>query len=139
MHEFPRPDHWLAHRVSYGETDAMGVVYNAEYLHLFERSRNEYLRQTGITYKEVEAKGFFAPVRQASCRYRRPIRYDDLIWIRGGVSLWGRASFTFVYEIYNEDKSILHAGGRTEHAMTHKDGRPVAVPDWFRTRCACPD
>ena len=33
----PEPSCWLEHRVSYGETDAMGVVYYANYLHFFER------------------------------------------------------------------------------------------------------
>ena len=44
---FPTPDVWLEHRVSYGETDAMGFVYHAEYLHIFERSRGAYLRSLG--------------------------------------------------------------------------------------------
>ena len=132
MRSFPNPEHWLAHRVSYGETDTMGVVYHAEYLHLFERGRNAYLRQAGIPYKEVEARGFFSPVRQASCRYRQPIRYDDLVWIRTGISLWGRLSFTFIYEIHDEERKLLHATGSTELAMINKEGRPVPVPAWFR-------
>lgn len=131
MSDFPLPEAWLAHRVSYGETDAMGVVYHAEYLHLFERSRNEYIRNSGVSYNEVEAKGIFVPVRHAECRYRRPARYDDLLWIRAGVSQWGRASFSFVYEIYNEDKTVLHATGFTEHAVVNREGRPVPVPEWF--------
>ncbi|MDR2503702.1 MAG: acyl-CoA thioesterase [Deltaproteobacteria bacterium] len=132
MTDFPAREIWLAHRVSYGETDAMGVLYHAEYLHLFERSRNEYMRNTGITYKEIEAKGFLAPVRQAACRYRHPVRYDDLIWIRAGISHWGRASFSFVYELRNEDKSLLMASGSTEHALVDKTLRPTPVPAWFR-------
>lgn len=132
MSDFPLPEAWLAHRVSYGETDAMGVVYHAEYLHFFERSRNEYIRNSGVSYNEVEAKGIFVPVRHAECRYRRPARYDDLLWIRAGVSSWGRASFSFIYEIYNENKTILHATGSTEHAVVNREGRPVPVPEWFR-------
>lgn len=132
MNAFPAPEAWLGHRVSYGETDAMSYMYYAEYLHLFERSRNVYIRMGGMSYKEVEARGFFAPVRRAECRYRRPARYDDELWVRAGISHWGRASFTFVYEVYNADKSFIHAEGATEHAMTNSAGRPVPVPSWFR-------
>ena len=78
MHDFPTPDVWLAHRVSYGETDTMGYLYYAEYLHLFERSRSEYIREMGMSYAEVERLGIMLPVREAQCRYRRPARYDDL-------------------------------------------------------------
>lgn len=123
---------WLQHRISYGETDAMGVVYYANYLHLFEISRNELIRTTGISYREVEAKGVFLPVRQADCRYRSPLRYDDLALIHGWISKWGRASLHFSYEIYSEDKSVLHATGGTQHALVGRNGRPVPVPDWLR-------
>ena len=39
---FSTPDAWLAHRVSYGETDAMNVVYYAEYLHYFDTLEFQY-------------------------------------------------------------------------------------------------
>ena len=131
MSDFPEKNVWLEHRVSYGETDAMKVLYHAEYLHLFERSRNTYIRSCGVSYKEVEAKGIFLPVRRAECRYRSPVRYDDLIRIHAGISEWKRASLIFVYEIYNEDKSVIHASGLTEHAVVGPDGKPVRIPDWF--------
>lgn len=131
MGDFPEKDVWLEHRVSYGETDAMQVLYHAEYLHIFERSRNAYIRHCGVSYKEVEAKGIFLPVRRAECRYRAPARYDDLIRVRAGVSAWKRASLVFVYEIYNEDKSLIHATGLTEHAVVDGRGKPVRIPEWF--------
>ena len=31
----------------------MGYLYYAEYLHLFERSRSEYIRQMGMSYAEI--------------------------------------------------------------------------------------
>lgn len=131
MGDFPEKDVWLEHRVSYGETDAMQVLYHAEYLHIFERSRNAYIRKCGVSYKEVEANGIFLPVRRAECRYRAPARYDDLIRVRAGVSVWKRASLIFVYEIYNEDKSLIHSTGLTEHAVVNAQGKPVRIPEWF--------
>jgi acyl-CoA thioester hydrolase len=132
VHDFPVPDIWLPHRVSYGETDTMGVLYYAEYLHLFERARNEYTRQYGMSYSVVEQRGIFLPVREAQCRYRAPARYDDLLHVRAGVSEWRRASFRFVYEIRDQDKTQLLAEGMTQHAVVDKEGKPVAVPPWFR-------
>ncbi|GFH62342.1 MAG: thioesterase family protein [Candidatus Desulfovibrio kirbyi] len=131
MHDFSTPCVWMPHRVSYGETDTMGVLYYAEYLHLFERIRSEYIRQCGMSYADVEKKGIFLPVREARCRYRAPARYDDLVRIRAA-SEWGRASLRFVYEIWNEDKTRLLAEGMTQHALVNAQSRPVAVPDWFR-------
>ena len=123
---------WLAHRVSYGETDAMNVVYYAEYFHLFERARNEYIRARGMTYKQVEERGIYLPVREAQARYRFPLRYDDLIHVRAVISEWRRASVLFEYEIYNEDKTAVATTGKTLHACVNREGRPVPVPGWLR-------
>ena len=133
MHtNFPASDVWLSHRISYGETDTMGVLYYAEYLHIFERARSEYIRCRGMSYSEVEARGILLPVREARCRYRAPARYDDLVQVHAGISEWGRASLVFVYEMWNEDKSVLLATGSTQHALVNREGRPTAVPDWFK-------
>lgn len=132
MHDFPSSGAWLAHRVSYGETDAMGIVYYAEYFHFFERARNTYIRSHGMSYTEVEARGILLPVREAQCRYRTPVRFDETIWVHAAISSWGRASLKFVYEIFSEDKKTLLATGMTQHAVVNREGRPVALPEWLR-------
>lgn len=130
--EFPTPHSWLKHSVSYGETDAMGVVYYAEYLHFFERSRSLFIRERGMSYAEVEERGIYLPVREASCRYRIPAHYDDQLNIQVGISEWKRASIKFLYNIYKGDQNSLVATGFTEHACVNKEGRPVRVPEWLR-------
>ena len=129
---FPAPEAWHEHRVSYGETDTMGVLYYAEYLHIFERSRNNWIRSFGISYKSIEDQGLILPVREANCRYRQSARYDDLVQIRTGVSEWGRASLTFAYEMYDESRSTLLATGFTQHACVDKSFKLIAMPEWFR-------
>jgi len=128
---FPQPSCWLAHRVSYGETDAMGVVYYANYLHLFERGRGELIRNLGFSYSVVEERGIFLPVREASCRYLAPARYDDIIQIRTGLAAQSRASLSFTYEITNHDKTRVLTRGATQHAVVDAQGRPVRVPEWL--------
>lgn len=110
----------------------MGVMYYAEYLHLFERSRSEFIRRGGMSYADVERKGILLPVREVQCRYRSPARYDDLVFIRTGISEWRRASLRFVYEIWTDDKRRLLAEGMTVHAVVNPEGKPVGAPDWFR-------
>ncbi len=109
----------------------MGYLYYAEYLHLFERSRGEYIRSLGMSYAEAERRGLMLPVREARCRYRRPARYDDLIYIRCGLSGRKGASLSFVYAVTAEDRETLLAEGMTEHACTDPTGKPVRMPAWF--------
>lgn len=129
---FPTPEAWYRHFVSYGETDAMGVLYYAEYLHLFERARSLLMRERGMSYNEVERRGVLLPIREATCRYRAPSRYDDEILVRVGISEWRRASMVFVYEMYDADRSKLLATGATEHACVGREGKPFGVPEWLK-------
>ena len=128
MPEFPEPSIWFQHRVSYGETDAMSVMYYAEYLHLFERSRSEFIRAHGMSYATVEEREIMLPVREAQCRYKRPARFDDLLNVHVGISKWGRASMTFYYEVYDAEKKnpACHRIHRTR--LHEPDG----------TACPCP-
>ena len=130
--EFPDSDSWYSHFVSYGETDTMGVLYYAEYLHIFERARSFYIRERGMSYAEVEKHGIILPVREAQCRYRSSVHFDDEIFIRTGIEKWKRASMKFIYEVWNKDKTVLHATGMTEHAAVNLDGKPIRVPDWLK-------
>jgi acyl-CoA thioester hydrolase len=125
---------WYQHRVSYGETDTMGVLYYGEYLHIFERGRNAFIRAFGLSYTEVEERGLYLPVREARCRYRSPARYDDLLNLCSVMSGWRRASLVFEYRMFDESRSRLIAEGFTQHACVNRQGKPIAVPDWFRDR-----
>src|SRR6201996_7742116 len=70
-------------RVRYVETDQMGVVYYGNYFTWFEIGRIEFCRLAGFEYKQMETEDdSFIMVVGASCRYRRPAKFDDLLTIR---------------------------------------------------------
>jgi acyl-CoA thioester hydrolase len=60
------------HRVLYGDTDQMGIVYYANYFRFFEGARGEWIRGLGMSYAEIEERGIFLPVLEASVRYLKP-------------------------------------------------------------------
>ncbi|EHJ47041.1 4-hydroxybenzoyl-CoA thioesterase [Solidesulfovibrio carbinoliphilus subsp. oakridgensis] len=131
---FPRPDTRLRLTVSYGETDRMGYAYYGHYPHWFEQARGRFIRERGMSYAAVEARGVWLPVRDMAVRYLRPAHYDEDIVVRAGVAAWGRASVTFVYQVFGPpDDGVLLAAGETLHACTSPEGRPIAVPDWLRS------
>lgn len=131
--DFPSPDAWLSLTVSYGETDRMGYAYYGHYAHWFERARGALLHERGMSYREVEERGIWLPVRDLAVRYARPARYDDVIAVRTAIGAWGRASVTFVYQVFGPpDRSVFLAAGETVHACTAPDGRPRPVPQWLR-------
>ncbi|MFW6236252.1 MAG: acyl-CoA thioesterase [Desulfovibrionales bacterium] len=133
--DFPDNTSDWHHRVSYGETDGMKVAYYGNYLHWFEQARSCYIRERGMSYAQVEEHGFFLPVREAGCRYRHPVRYDEEIIVRAGVSTCSRASITFLYEVRSGDGATIMASGQTQHACVDQAGKPVPLPDWLKALC----
>jgi len=116
-------------RVRYAETDKMGVVYYANYLIWFEVGRTDWLRETGWTYREMEADGIQLPVIEAHCEYRQGARYDDDIEIRTRAKKLSPVRLQFDYEAIRRVDGALLATGHTVHATIDRDGRPVRMPD----------
>ena len=121
-------EHTVTTRVRYGETDQMGVVYHAHYLAYFEMARTELLRSAGLAYSEMERRGIFLVVTEASCRYRSPARYDEVLQVRARVAGRGKASVRFEYDIRAEDGRLV-AEGHTELASVDGRKRPTRLPD----------
>ena len=118
------------HRVLYGDTDQMGVVYYANYLRFFEGARNEWIRALGIPYGEIEARGIMLPVYEASVQYLRPAKYDDLLDIYL-VTTHTRVKIRFEYKVHRSRSDEVLALGHTVHVCVGKDGKPTRAPDWL--------
>lgn len=54
---FPWKEHHL--RVRYAETDAMGVVYHANYLIWLEVGRTEFIREMGYLMPKWRSRGYY--------------------------------------------------------------------------------
>ena len=118
-------------RVRYAETDTMGVVYYGNYLTYFEVGRVEFLRQQGLPMSEVDRK-VHMPVVEASVRYVRPARLDDLLRVRSWIAERKRASFVFRYAVRHAETGELIATGETRHACWHPETqRMIAIPEWL--------
>jgi len=113
-------------RVPYADTDQMGMVYYANYFVYFERGRTEWLRDKGLEYSRLEARGIYLPVVETSCRYRSPARYDDLITVCTEFSSVGACSIEFSYIVTLKGNKI--AEGRTKHPFVNIDMKPVRIP-----------
>ena len=119
-------------RVRYAETDKMGVVYHSNYLVWFEIGRTDWLRETGWTYREMEAEGIQLPVIEAHCEYRQGARYDDDVEIRTRATRLSPVRVQFDYEAIRRADGARLATGHTVHATIDRQGRPIRMPDRVR-------
>jgi acyl-CoA thioester hydrolase len=120
-------------RVRYAETDRMGVVYHGNYLVWCEIGRTEHIRQFGVPYREMEERGVALAVAEASIRYQKAARYDDLIRVETTLANVSSRTVTFDYAILNADSHDRLATARTTLVSLDAANRVVAIPVEFRT------
>ncbi len=124
--------HEISFRVRYNEVDQMGVVHHSRYLAYFEMGRTEFLRQSGFTYREFEGKNLFLVIVKVSCKYKSPIHYDDIIILRTTLAKMSPAKIEHKYEIWNNDKTLLHATGESTLACVDKQGQIQRIPEFLQ-------
>ncbi|MBT8345708.1 MAG: acyl-CoA thioesterase [Desulfofustis sp.] len=121
------------YRVLYGDTDAGGVVYYANYLRYFELGRTELMRSHVCSYKEIEALGMILPVTETYARYKAPAFYDDLLTIETSIGELNKFRCKFNYRITRQDQNqsrpTLLVKGYTVNAAVTREGKLVQLPE----------
>jgi acyl-CoA thioester hydrolase len=115
-------------RVRYAETDAMGIVYHANYLVWFEVGRGDLFRAFGLDYGEWEERGYFLPVSEAYARYLSPAGNGDLIAVRTWLEETRSRSVTLGYEVCDAASRRRLASGWTKHLCVDRQGRMRRIP-----------
>jgi len=116
-------------RVTYADTDQMGVAYYGRYPVWFEVARTEHLRTRGKAYRDLEAEGLRLVVSELVVRYRAPARYDDLLRVRCWVRDIASRRVTFGYAIDRGEGQEVLATGSTDLLSLDRNFRPVRLPD----------
>jgi acyl-CoA thioester hydrolase len=118
-------------RVCYADTDKLGVVYYGNYPRFYEIARTEFLRNTGLTYKEIEKSGIVLPVRSVNITYFKPAYYDDLLTIKTILSEQPSVKLKIQSEIYNEQQELINASEIILVFTNAKSGKPTRPPETF--------
>lgn len=117
-------------RVRYAETDRMGLLHHANYLVYFEQARTELLRSQGLTYRDMEDKGFFLVITKVEVNYRSPAKYDDVLSIKATVARTTPVRIDHSYEVTCEGRLVAEA--KTTLACVDREGKLQGLPEWFR-------
>jgi acyl-CoA thioester hydrolase len=119
-------------RVNYSETDQMGVVYHARYLVWLDIARTEHLRQSGMSYRELEASGLRLGVSEVWIRYRQPAHYDDPVRIRCWVREVASRRVDFGYALEHAEDGRLLATASTSLLSLDAKMALARLPDRVR-------
>lgn len=114
-------------RVRYAETDRMGVAHHSSYLLWFELGRTGLLRESGHSYREMEARGALLPVVEYGCRFLRSADYDDELVVETTVRELRSRMVTFAYRTLRGEELI--AESFTRHVCVDANNHPRRLPD----------
>jgi acyl-CoA thioester hydrolase len=117
-------------RVRFAETDAQGIVHNANYVIWFEVARVGYLERHAGGYQRLRDLGVEALVLETHVRYLRPAVFDDRLVVHARCVAVSGARFRYEYAV--ERDGVLIADGWTAHATVDATTlRPTRVPSWL--------
>ena len=109
------------------ECDLQGIVNNANYQHYIEHARHLYLREIGIDFAVLSARGANLVVTRAEIDYLSPLRSGDHFVVRTRLERVSRARFVFVQEIDRADGKPV-ARAKAFGATMDSNGRPTRPP-----------
>lgn len=115
----------MKRKVQYYETDMMGVVHHANYLHWMEEVRIDFMDQMGFPYKRMEAEGVLSPVKSIQVNYLKPCTFGDEVDITVGVKEFNGVVITIKYDMRVNGDPVF--SGTSEHVFLDREGKFVRM------------
>ncbi|MCK5311206.1 MAG: acyl-CoA thioesterase [Desulfobacteraceae bacterium] len=124
------PEHIFNFRVPLSYFDMAGVIYNGNYLDIYDQARDAYLRDIGFSYTKLykEANCHLSVV-EVNIKYRQPVYYDELIEIITKVKKIGTKSLIFDQMLYKEQRQQLCNTATFALVCTNSSRKPVSLPE----------
>lgn len=119
--------HCMDFRVRYAETDAMGYLHHSNYLVYFEAGRTELMRVCGVSYREMEERGFCYVVAKLEISYKLPARYDDVVTLETKTTRLSPVRIDHHYWLRRDQELLTEATSTL--VCVDRDGRPTGAPE----------
>ncbi len=117
--------------VRYAETDMMGIVHHSRYYQWFEAARTDFIKQTGMTYSQMERSGILMPIVETEAKYIKGVKYEDEVAVVTKLKKLSAAKCEFGYEVYRLPDEELCAFGRTLQGFVDRDFKPINMKKKF--------
>ena len=132
----------ITREVEFAETDMAGIMHFTHFYRWMEVCEHEFLRSLGLSVdmKSGEVRIGWPRVK-TSCRFKRPLRFEDKVELRLSVREVRDKSIVYVVNFWKEENGerVRAASGETVAACVSFDPEthgmtPIAVPDAFREK-----
>ncbi len=100
-------EHRSQRRIEFADTDMAGIVHFARFFVFMESAEHAFMRALGTEiHFEHDGEHVGWPRVAASCQYRSPARFGDVLDIRIFVRRKGRKSMTYGVELSCEGRPV---------------------------------
>jgi len=109
-------------------------VNNTVYFRYMEQARINWIETWGVGTTAVDAEG--PVIANASCQFRRPLKYPGAVEVRVYAGKAGRSSLPTYYEMRRtDDPETVYATGEALFVwFSNATGKPASFPDLVRRR-----
>jgi len=122
--------HELKIRVYFQDTDALGIVYHANYLPFAERCRQEYFRSRGIQLSQLfDDHKLRIVMRHCEIDFMASSRFDDELTMQTWICDINRTSLVMQTDSYLNGKLINSV--KVVLVIINADGKATRIPEHF--------
>lgn len=123
-------------RPHFYETDQMGIIHHANYVHWFEEARVDFMEQMGYGYEKALKAGIDFAVLGVNCEYHAMVRFGQAVHIAVTITQLSPARMTVGYRVTDAESGTLCTSGESRHCYIDRErGRPLslkkALPDLY--------
>ena len=115
-------------QVRFCEIDLYGHAHHAEIVRYLEWARMEYLKQAGISFRDLMDKNIFIVVVNANLDFRNPAYYDEELVIWGHIQDIGTTSFAVTQSIEEKRTGRTIVEARFIFVCLDQNRQKIPVP-----------
>jgi len=119
------------HKVSYYETDKMGITHHSNYIRWMEEARVWFLEELGFGYDKLEEEGVISPVIAVNCDYKESTTFNDTVLIDVRVKEFKGVRLTIEYKMINAKSKNTVFIGTSKHCFVGKNNVPIILKKDF--------
>ena len=95
----------ITRRVEFSETDLAGIMHFTNYYRWMEICEHEFLRSLGLSVDMEDENGRFGwPRVKSSCRFKRPLRFEEEVEVKLMVADIRDRSISYAFQFWKEDE-----------------------------------
>ncbi len=118
-------------RVMFNDADPLGIVWHGNYIAYFERAREAFGRENGMSYLKIKENEFSTPIVNINCDYKKPLKYGDTFTVKIHLLNNNSAKIIHLYEIYNQKEELICTGESTQAFVNLKGEMSLYTPKFY--------